>query len=218
MFPLLHQDKENPIEIFQIWLNLPAKNKMVEPHFSMLWAETIPVITETDESNKTTTITAIAGKYKTVTPPQPAPNSWAMDAENEVAVWTLHLQAGAKFTLPASSGNVRRTIYFYSGKTLQVENTSIENYHAVELTSNEKTSLQAGDEDCAVLMLQGQPINEPVAQYGPFVMNTQTEIQQAFADYQRTQFGKWPWPNADQVHGVTQGRFAEYANGKVETP
>jgi hypothetical protein len=66
-------------------------------------------------------------------------------------------------------------------------------------------------------MLQGRPIAEPVAQYGPFVMNTQAEVQQAFQDYRTTQFGGWPWQQPDPVHAREQGRFAKHADGKVET-
>ena len=53
-------------------------------------------------------------------------------------------------------------------------------------------------------------------QYGPFVMNTRAEIQQAFADYQRTRFGGWPWPSDDPVHARDEGRFARHADGRVE--
>lgn len=56
------------------------------------------------------------------------------------------------------------------------------------------------------------------AQYGPFVMNTEAEIKQAFADYRRTQFGGWPWPKNDQVHPREKGRFAKHADGREEVP
>jgi hypothetical protein len=69
-----------------------------------------------------------------------------------------------------------------------------------------------------ILMLQGMPIGEPVAQYGPFVMNSHEEIMQAYNDYRSTSFGGWPWKTYDPVHSRTRGRFARYANGMEETP
>jgi hypothetical protein len=65
-------------------------------------------------------------------------------------------------------------------------------------------------------MLQGKPISEPVMQYGPFVMNTKEEINQAFEDYHKTQFGGWPWPKYDQVHPREKSRFAKHADGREE--
>jgi len=66
-------------------------------------------------------------------------------------------------------------------------------------------------------MLQGKSINEPVVQYGPFVMNTQKEIEEAFEDYIKTQFGGWPWPTRNQIHSREKGRFALYADGTEES-
>ena len=64
--------------------------------------------------------------------------------------------------------------------------------------------------------LQGRPIDAPVFQMGPFVMNTPEELQQAFVDYRTTQFGGWPWSRPDPVHDRTEGRFALHADGTVE--
>jgi hypothetical protein len=66
-----------------------------------------------------------------------------------------------------------------------------------------------------MLFLQGRPINEPVVQHGPFVGNSQGDIQQAFQAYQQDQFGGWPWSRPDQTHGPDRGRFAKYTDGKV---
>jgi hypothetical protein len=87
---------------------------------------------------------------------------------------------------------------------------------AVEVRAGAALVLTNGDEPAELLMLQGRPIGEPVAQYGPFVMNTEQELRQAFEDYRRTGFGGWPWPDAAPVHGDDAGRFARHADGRTE--
>lgn len=216
MFPLIKSDQENPMELFQIWLNLPKANKMVEPHFKMLWRDVIPNHQHVDSNNKKTNVEVIAGVLfdkKAATPP---PNSWAADDKNEVAVWNIKMEAGATFTLPKASQGVNRNIYFYEGSSLKLASQDITKYSAVELVSHVEVVLQAGSEEVSILVLQGKPINEPVIQYGPFVMNTKQEIQQAFEDYHATQFGGWPWPRYDQVHDRSKTRFAKHANGELE--
>ena len=215
MFPLVHADKENTMELFQIWLNLPKRNKMVEPHFKMFWRESIPNQVNIDSSNKKTTIEVIAGKLENAEAPTPPPNSWAADSVNEVAVWNIKMEAGATFILPKASLGTNRTIYFYEGTEIIVAGTIIKNYNAIELKADLEVEIKAAEET-SILMLQGKPIGEPVMQYGPFVMNTKQEINSAFEDYHKTQFGGWPWPKYDQVHEREKTRFAKYADGKLE--
>ena len=216
MFPLLNSHKENTLEIFQVWLNLPKASKMVDAHFKMLWADAIPLINEKDANGKITEIDLIAGALDGQKAPEPTPDSWAANPENEVAVWTIKMEAEAKWILPAAKSDINRTLYFYRGNTLTIEDSAIDVDHSVQVRSNEEIRLKAGDEDSYILMLQGKPIKEPVAKYGPFVMNTMDEIQQAMNDYQTTQFGGWPWPRRDQVHDKNKGRFALHADGREE--
>jgi len=218
MFPLLREDQENTLEIFQIWLNLPAKSKMVEPHFKMLWNEKIPAIKYHDENEKTTSIKLIAGTLGDNSALKPTPSSWAADPKNQVLVARLDMDAGANYTLPAASEGIKRTVYFYHGSGLKIDDQNIPFYHAVVTSANQEIQLTAGAESCKVLILQGKPINEPVAQYGPFVMNTKAEIEQAFDDYRQTGFGGWPWPEDEMVHSKEKGRFALHADGTVEEP
>lgn len=211
MFPLLNQDKENPLEIFQIWLNLPAKNKLVDPHYAMLWSEDIPVINASDQKVH---IKVITGDYLTNAGPEPTPNSWAQEKENEVRVWLIEMKENCSWTIPSAKGDVNRSLFFYEGDELTVDGSVMNSYHVAKLkTGDISIHSKTG---AKMLFLQGKPINEPVAKYGPFVMNTQQEIQQTFIEYQRTQFGGWPWPKSDMVHDASKGRFAIHADGKRE--
>ena len=79
-------------------------------------------------------------------------------------------------------------------------------------------SVRNGAEAAKVLVLQGVPLEEPVVQYGPFVMNTEAEIHQAFADYRRDEFGGWPWSSRSLVHPAESPRFARFGDGRVERP
>lgn len=216
MFPLLKKDEDNPMELFQIWLNLPKKSKMVEPHFKMLWSDSIPNVVHKDDNEKKTIIEVITGKLEETTPLAPPPDSWAADEKNEVAVWNIKMESGAKYKLPAASKGVNRTLYFYEGDTLTVEGEKITGYQAIQVHPDMDLNLEAGDKEVSILILQGKPIAEPVMQYGPFVMNTKEEIKQAFEDYHATKFGGWPWPKYDQVHDRSKKRFALHADGKLE--
>jgi redox-sensitive bicupin YhaK (pirin superfamily) len=217
MFPLLQTDQPNPAELFQIWLNLPAKNKMVEPHFTMFWNENIARVRTQDAMGHATEVLCVAGALGDAKGLPPPPDSWASQSGADVAIFTITMQAKARWTLPAASGNgTRRMVYFFKGSALNIAGQSVPTSSAIELRAGVDAEFVSGDSPCEILVLQGQPINEPVAQYGPFVMNTQAEIQQAFADYRRTEFGGWPWGSSDPVHPREKGRFALHANGRQE--
>ncbi|MBD3670231.1 MAG: pirin family protein [Gammaproteobacteria bacterium] len=218
MFPLIHSDKANTMQLFQIWINLPQKSKFVDPHFVMLWGEKTPRKVYQDESGNKTQVEVVAGALDDMTPLSPPPESWAADPANEVGIWIIDMEPHARWTLPAASEGVNRMLYFFEGDSLSVDETALKVKTGAALQPDVSVSLQAGDQAARILVLQGKPINEPVVQYGPFVMNTAEEIQQAFRDYQRTQFGGWPWAQMDQVHPRDQGRFARFADGREESP
>ncbi len=214
MFPLLKRDQGNPLELFQIWLNLPARSKMSAPHFTMFWAEAIP---QRDFGG--VQVSCIAGRVADAEPLVPPPDSWASQAESDLAIWTLKFQPGSRWILPPAAGaGTRRQLYFFKGDTLTLAGQSLNAHAAVELAAEQAVELLAGKEACECLLLQGRPIGEPVAQYGPFVMNTQQELHQAFSDFQRTQFGGWPWPDHAPVHGPEPRRFARHVGGREEAP
>lgn len=216
MFPLLSKEKENPMELFQIWLNLPAKSKKVKPHFKMMWKEEVQKFNTSDANGNKIKVEIIAGELGTKKASTPPPDSWAADPNNEVAVFNIHLNPNAEWVLPKSKAGINRTLYFYVGKSINIAGKEISRYQAIEVQADIDLVIKNNQHISRILMLQGRPINEPVVQYGPFVMNSKQEIQQAFKDYQETQFGGWPWPRLDQVHDKNEGRFAIHANGKKE--
>ncbi|MFN7144678.1 MAG: pirin family protein [Myxococcota bacterium] len=216
MFPLLRTDAPNPVELFQIWLNLPAADKLVAPHFSMLWDRDIPRHAQRDAAGRVTEVTVVAGRLGDAAPPAPPPSSWASRADTDVAIWTIRMDAGATWTLPAARPGTNRTLYVFRGRGVTLAGGAVANGHAARVRADAEIQLTAGPEPTELLLLQGRPIGEPVVAHGPFVMNTPSEIQQAFADYRRTRFGGWPWPSDDPVHDRDAGRFARHADGRVE--
>jgi len=216
MFPLLERDKGNPLELFQIWLNLPPEDKMVDPHFTMLWREAVPSVIVRDAAGKKTTVTVAAGALGDARAPAPPPKSWAARPDSDLAIWTIKLEPGATWTLPRAQATTNRRLYLFSGEGVRVGGQSILPRHGAVLRPDVDAPLVNGPAESELLLLQGRPIGKPVVQYGPFVMSSRAEIQQAFADYQRTQFGGWPWPVDDPVHAREDGRFARHADGRVE--
>jgi quercetin 2,3-dioxygenase len=209
MFPLVNASGPNPAELFQIWLNLPAKDKLVTPHFTMFWDRTIPRL-----ETPGVTVRVIAGSLGGAQPPTPPPSSWASRAESDLGIWTIKLQPGATYVLPPALPASNRVLYLFRGEAMIADQT-IAAKHGVQVKPDVAIEIAASSET-EILVLQGKPIGEPVAQHGPFVMNTRQEIQQAFADYQRTRFGGWPWSKDDPVHPRDEGRFAKHADGRIE--
>ena len=221
MFPLLQTDRTNPLELFQIWLNLPAAGKMAEPHFTMFWSEDIPRHVSVDPQGRVTEITCIAGELPDArggTPSlPPPPHSWAASSASDVAIWTIKMAPNAHWVLPAAANAAtRRNLYFFNGEQVTVGGKVITEHAALELQPTQAVELKNGNDASEFLLLQGRPINEPVVQSGPFVMNSPQEIAQAFADYNRTRFGGWPWPDPAPVHGSDRRRFATYADGQTQ--
>jgi redox-sensitive bicupin YhaK (pirin superfamily) len=219
MFPLIQRERANPLELFQIWINLPRASKMADPYFTMLWSHTIPRVVSQDAAGRVAQVTVVAGAWQGERAPAPPPDSWAARAEAEVGVWSLRLEGGARLDLPTASAGVNRALYVFGGQGLRVGGQEIPKGAWAQLRPEVAAAVEAlGGSEVEALILQGRPIGEPVAQHGPFVMNSAEEIHQAFADYRRTQFGGWPWPTEAPVHARERGRFARHADGREESP
>ncbi len=214
MFPLVNTTTRNLTELFQIWLNLPAEDKMVDAYFTMFWDEDVPKVELPDGG----VITVLAGQLNQATPPSPPPNSWAARHEAHIGLWHIVLPANASWTIPATAATSGRMLYLFEGNGLTVAGNSYAVNTGMQLVPDAEITITSGDEPTECMLMQGTPIGEPVAKWGPFVMNTEAEIRQAMSDYQRTQFGGWPWESDDPTHAPHDDRFAIHADGTKDEP
>jgi hypothetical protein len=185
----------------------------------MLWAEDIPSIKVEDPKKKPAAVKIIAGRLLETSGLPPCISSWAHNPQNHVGIFLIHMQAFSELDLPAVSATLLRNLYFYQGQHfITIEGKEITASTRVKLSGNDRITISNGKEESYLLLLEGEPIGEPVVQYGPFVMTTENEIRETFSEYRNTQFGGWPWDRVDPVHNRTEGRIARYADGTIETP
>jgi redox-sensitive bicupin YhaK (pirin superfamily) len=166
------------LEILQLWVNLPAKLKMSEPYYIGKQQEEIPVL-QFDAGK--ITVNLISGEWNEV--------KGAFESSTGIFLTTLLLKAGAEMELSIPQAH---NIFFYviSGE-ITVNSASVGALHLAEF-NNDGDTLTIGSKAASVLLLgHAMPFNEPVVSQGPFVMNTQQEIAEAYQDYRIGKFGEW---------------------------
>jgi quercetin 2,3-dioxygenase len=166
------------LEILQLWLNLPARLKMTAPRYKGLRKDEIPAIV-TDEGK--VTVNLISGDFEG--------EDGAFETLTDVFLSTVYFKAGGQLVVQVPADN---NIFFYviRGKLI-VNDEDVEVRQLAEFNSDGEELQILAPEDSVLLFGYAKPFNEPVVAYGPFVMNTEKEIQEAYADYQQGKFGTW---------------------------
>ncbi|MFK7607835.1 MULTISPECIES: pirin family protein [unclassified Pseudomonas] len=168
------------LEMVQLWVNLPAKDKMAEPGYQGILDREIPDLELKDNAGR---LRLIAGEFdgqrgpaRTFTP---------------IDVWDVRLNAGKSATFDLHQG--RNTALVVLHGAVEVNGQEVVREGQLVLFDREGTDiLLDAEQDATVLILSGEPIDEPIVGHGPFVMNTEAEIQQAFIDFQSGKFGRMP--------------------------
>jgi redox-sensitive bicupin YhaK (pirin superfamily) len=137
MFPLLHKDKENTLELFQIWLNLPKKNKMVQPDFKMLWSNNIPKV-----KSEGLEVSIISGEYRGTKFFEAPKNSWAADTANDVNILLVKIDNSGKFTYTAKKG-LNRSLYLFEGSGITLNGKEIAAKKALFLEADHELVIEA---------------------------------------------------------------------------
>ncbi|HWU94759.1 MAG TPA: pirin family protein [Sphingomonas sp.] len=162
-----------PMEILQLWINLPARLKMTAPRYIGAQAAAIPAIT-TDGA----TVHLISGTF--------AGTTGVVDSLTGVFLSWVEIEAGGSVTLDGLEG---RDVFLYGARGMfHVEGTAVAHFHLAELTPGDSVTITA-TEPALFLFGHAAPIDEPIVAHGPFVMNSEAEIRQAFHDYQAGKFG-----------------------------
>jgi len=158
---------------FQLWLNLPAKEKMLDPAYKDIPAASIPVITGEGH-----TIKLIAGSQAGMTGPIASPTTKPFIAD------VVLTKGGVTLNIPDGHAGFA---YVYDG-AVDIAGTRVERTQTAVLAGEGTLTLTALDDEARVLVVSGYPIREPIVRHGPFVMNTVAEIHEAIRDYQRGLF------------------------------
>ncbi|PZW90129.1 hypothetical protein DFS28_11965 [Pseudomonas sp. 478] len=166
------------LEMVQLWVNLPAKDKMADAGYQTILDGDIPSIALKDQAGS---LRLIAGEFDGHTGPA--------RTFTPIDVWDLRLNGGKLLTLDLHEG--RNTALVVLRGTVQVNGVELvrEGQLALFERNGQQLSVEANN-DAVVLLLSGEPIDEPIVGHGPFVMNTEQEIHQAFADFQSGRFGR----------------------------
>lgn len=171
----LPEQEEGRMEGFQLWLNLPARDKMSAPWYRDIQSAEIPEFTAPG-----LTVRVIAGESQGVT--------GAVQREATQPIYLdLHLAAGTRFAQPLPAEH-NAFVYVYRGQVAVNATEVPAGRMAILRNEGDGVALQAGP-DSRALLIAGRPLNEPIVQYGPFVMNTQQEIFQAVEDFRAGRFG-----------------------------
>jgi quercetin 2,3-dioxygenase len=165
-----------PFEMIQLWVNLPAKNKLTAPRYQAITAGQMGKVILAGNSG---IVNVIAGSFNGHKGPA--------NTFTPVNMFDIRLNKGGGLTTNIPAGHNTILLVVNGGVTVNAEQAA---RHDLVLFKNEGGEINiTADEESVLLLLSGEPINEPIAQYGPFVMNTHGELQEAFGEFQSGKFG-----------------------------
>lgn len=176
--------KGGTIEMVQLWVNLPAKDKMAAPGYQTLLNQDIPVVPLADNAGQ---VRVIAGNY--------GGHAGPARTFSPINVWDMKLNAGHTTTLQVEEGHTLAVVMLHGAILVNGEQIVRETQMVLLDRAGDSITLEANG-DVSLLVLSGEPIDEPIVGYGPFVMNSEAEIQQAFRDFNSGQFGVMPLTTA----------------------
>lgn len=211
MFPLVNIDKSNRTELFQLWLSLPSWNKLVDCDYKMFWREDIPVVEKDGVKVK-----VITGNFNGEEGPKATESSWAYDERSHFRILLLDLAPNSEVAINGVSSTLNRNLYPYEGEYVFIDEDKVEGKRSLKLKGDADFVIRTEDSPSRLLLLEAEPLNEPIINDGPMIMNTMEEVLQGYRDYWENQYGGWSWDERDPLHEVGTGRVSSRGENPKE--
>ena len=212
MYPLVNQEERNPNDITQIMINLPLEAKNGENGVTTVWSEDVPVV-EVDGCS----VKVICGSFGGACVRSPYDDSWA-NGEHSVRVLRVTMSPGSRLEIGPTSQKANRNVYLVSGTSLDVCGTVIEENMRAKIQPDIAMTLTNGESDSVVWILEGEPIDQKMASFGPVTLKDVKEVRAAMEDIRRNEYQEWPFDVIDKVHAQDEGRFIRYPDGTEIRP
>ena len=212
MYPLVDQENDNPTHITQIVINIPLDRKNKGNTVNNVWSETIPSFEEGGYR-----ITLYCGSYGGSEIYSPNPGSWAAK-ENSVRVMRIEMEPGSRFVLEAVPDGVNRNVYYVSGKGAVMDGTKVKPHLRFKMKPGTDLSLENDAEPSEFWILEGKPIGEKQAAFGPVILSDLDEVRASMDEIRIREFQEWPWELMDKTNPIDMGRELHRADGTVEKP
>ncbi len=212
MYPLLDQENDNPVHITQIMINLPLAGKNKPNHVNNTWSDEIPEI-----RSEGCIVTLYCGEYEGHRLYSPNPGSWATE-DNAVRIMKVELEPGASFSLEAVPDDVSRNVYYISGEDASMDGTKVKPNLRFKMKKGCGLNIENGEESSEFWILEGRPIREKQAAFGPVILSDTDEVRKSMYEIRVKEFQEWPWEIMDRTNPIDMGRELHRADGTVERP
>ena len=212
MYPLADQEGRNPNDITQIFINLPISMKNRENAVSTVWKDNIPIV----EGNGWR-VQVLCGTFGDADVRSPSPESWA-DGSHGVRVLRIEMEPGSEMTLPAAAHGAGRNLYVISGDGMTVLSTDVQCSFRAKILDEGEIPLKNGPGHTVAWLLEGIPIGEKMAMFGPVCLETLKEVRAGLDEVRKNEYSEWPWTYVDQAQPLGTGRFIRYPDGTERKP
>ncbi|MFT0898593.1 pirin-like C-terminal cupin domain-containing protein [Candidatus Methanoprimaticola sp. MG2] len=212
MYPLTDQENRNPNDITQIMVNLPLEMKNRGNSVSTVWRKDVPVI-EGDGWE----VKLLCGEFMGRSMESPNEVSYAR-ISNGVRIMRIELGPDASITVDPAADGANRNLYFVTGKDARVDSVLVKSYLRMKFSDMGELSIENGDETSVMWLLEGRPIGQKMASFGPVVLGDLKDVREGLDEIRRNEFLEWPWDVIDKAQPLGTGRFIRYPDGTERRP